>query len=982
MINLMARKITLPSIFFLLLFLTSLSSQEDYRSRIAIIPMENGTGMDQYNPLCNTITETVSLVLEFLKDYRVLDEEDADLSRLENLTDPDELGKVAGEEGIDEVIFGRALVEDGIFQFTLSLFNVNQGEVTNSQSVEAYSVLEVFDAADELTEGLIGQLSDVHIAFGSINLKQIGGKGNYTVNLDGFPLRNPDKTFLKVLNGQYEIAITQERLTGLETVFRESVDVVEDEKTVVEFSLPPGLTKEFEWMEEQGGALLVLGEDAENIDSFLEGITQFQNRTLALEYDPELESLRDNYLDLAGARATEILQSRMDEADANFYSKRPRFGSTLNNYEEISNLVDTRFDIKMLASSDDLAITEPQKVQVNENGTVYFDCFDKDGRSILVGWNPENDGLVSRKLTGQSGDGYFSGDFIVSGRRLYLWEAGNADVEILDSSLKTSQILPIPDLPVGPENLKLAVSSKGLVYVLSQRIVRVVDTSRQYDDDGHLLPPDRYTGIEQKLEEVIQRNSGDPGDVFFDKARHLNLFFPALSKLVILDENGSFLKELSFSLCSSRSRIAVDVSGYIYLSLYDDNSVAKYTPSGEMITTYGSYGTEEGQFSLTTGIAVDEGGILFIADSYNARIQGMDPLTPPVLYPEIAQYSGDLGRRIERTEVAVKKEKIARSEITWGDHFWNILGSGVFLAATGLMAVEADIVGAEAAYSYEWYNQSTDPDTISGYRENAEDKRNVQALMEIGSMATLGISASFLTTTLLEIGLDSTLTRYSRRQAQRLDMNAVYETDPEKFRSVRTSYAIGVATGVMPPIIGLLSTVGLAASSAEVDKELIVGLTAMGVGLPPIFSHLHGGRFSMGLFLSGVVADLLAAGAIMNLDSLMDFDPWDAEKYYSYEDSDAQADILLGSTDSSFILERMLDRVGDLSPLYLMMAAYGVRLTAGIFDAKNGWTYTNNYNRYNAVEKIEKEEVSRMDWGVSPFLDRRGDLGLALNLSY
>ena len=155
----MAKKIVV--LFSLLLLLTALSApaQEDSRYRIAIIPMENGTGLEQYNPLCSTISDTISLVMEFLKDYRVLDEKDFDPDGLAAQNELSRLRSLAREEGIDGIIFGRMQVLDDVFEFTLSLYDVEDGEIAIRQVAEAYSVLEVFDAADELTEGLISQLS-------------------------------------------------------------------------------------------------------------------------------------------------------------------------------------------------------------------------------------------------------------------------------------------------------------------------------------------------------------------------------------------------------------------------------------------------------------------------------------------------------------------------------------------------------------------------------------------------------------------------------------------------------------------------------------------------------------------------------------------------------------------------------------------------------------------------------------------------------
>jgi len=964
--------------FFLFIVLVAAASstllwaQDDFRSRIAIVPMENGTSMEQYNPLCSTITDTVSLVLEFLKDYRVLDDQDVNLGRLEKIdvNDPEKIRKVAQEEGIDEIIFGRMVQINDVFQFKISLYNVSKGRITNTQDAEAFSVLEVFDAADSLTEGLIGQLSDVKIAFGSVKLEQTGGKGNYTVNLDGFPLRNPDKTFRKVLNGQYEISITQERLTGRKVVYKELITVVENKETVVKFSIPPGTAEEFVWMDKRGSELLSLGKDDKNFDLFMEDLTKFQNETLALEYDSELEGLRQNYLDQAGKLATATLQRRMEDADKSFYKKNVHFDETLNKYENISSLVKTQYEVRMLSSSDNISISEPEKVQVGSSGTIYFNAFNAEGQNLLYRWNREDDSVLFRELKGTPSEVY-KGDFTTAGWRLYLWEPGSSQIEILDSELVTQNTLPVPDLPGGAVGLKIALSQNGLVYMVSSRQIRVLDTNREFNDTGELMLPDRYYSIEENLGNLLKGETTPPGDVFFDNARHFNVFYPETGNLYVSDEKGNLIKKLKLPESIVHSHVAVDATGFIYLSLYDQNTIAKYTPKGEKITTFGRYGTNPGQFSLPTGLALDQEGELIVADSYNARIQSLNPQTPPVIYPEIARYSTDLDRRIDRTSVAVKKVRAARNEINWKTHTGNILATTSLLGSTFGLVLLQDYFGNNAANDYYDYQTSTIPDDIANFRTKSEIHSTIQGITEVSSFFTLGFAAGFTTETFLEIGLDSTLTNYNRRQIQKLDMNDLYETDPNKYRSIRATSRIGIWTGIVPPVLGMIGLAASAGMSNEQSKNILNYSVLGGIMIPPLFSHLHGGRFSVGLLLAGLSADVLALWGISEISDIASgqFDTWGADRY------------AIGSPDT-VNLNRALDRMSDLRGLYLLSAAFGIRLTAGVFDAKYGWTFTNNYNRYKAVRPKEVEKTASADFNVNPYLDDRGGLGLALNISY
>ena len=71
--------------------------------------------------------------------------------------------------------------------------------------------------------------------------------------------------------------------------------------------------------------------------------------------------------------------------------------------------------------------------------------------------------------------------------------------------------------------------------------------------------------------------------------------------------------------------VAWDRAGNIYVADgYGNARVAKYEPSGKYIKSWGSRGTEPGQFNIVHGIAIDAQGNVYVADEGNQRVQVFD----------------------------------------------------------------------------------------------------------------------------------------------------------------------------------------------------------------------------------------------------------------------------------------------------------------------------------------------------------------------
>jgi DNA-binding beta-propeller fold protein YncE len=73
------------------------------------------------------------------------------------------------------------------------------------------------------------------------------------------------------------------------------------------------------------------------------------------------------------------------------------------------------------------------------------------------------------------------------------------------------------------------------------------------------------------------------------------------------------------------SDIAFGPNGRIYISDgYGNARILEYNAKGERVRQWGSAGTGSGQFNQPHGIAIDDQGVIYVADRNNARLQRFD----------------------------------------------------------------------------------------------------------------------------------------------------------------------------------------------------------------------------------------------------------------------------------------------------------------------------------------------------------------------
>ena len=85
-----------------------------------------------------------------------------------------------------------------------------------------------------------------------------------------------------------------------------------------------------------------------------------------------------------------------------------------------------------------------------------------------------------------------------------------------------------------------------------------------------------------------------------------------------MDPFGSGVLDLPWGL-------TVAPSGDVYVADWGNDRIARFSPSGDLVGSYGSAGRGDGELLRPSSVAVDGGGYMYVADWGNERVQVLDP---------------------------------------------------------------------------------------------------------------------------------------------------------------------------------------------------------------------------------------------------------------------------------------------------------------------------------------------------------------------
>jgi DNA-binding beta-propeller fold protein YncE len=121
-----------------------------------------------------------------------------------------------------------------------------------------------------------------------------------------------------------------------------------------------------------------------------------------------------------------------------------------------------------------------------------------------------------------------------------------------------------------------------------------------------------------------------------------------------------------------------DSAGNIYVADYANDRVAKFSPTGGWITSWGTHGTANGQFKRPYGVAIDAANRVYVADSDNERIQKFTATGGFLSHYGSAGTGTGQFQQLRRVAVGSGSTPLVYGADLWGNHIDRFLQGGGF----------------------------------------------------------------------------------------------------------------------------------------------------------------------------------------------------------------------------------------------------------------------------------------------------------------
>lgn len=235
---------------------------------------------------------------------------------------------------------------------------------------------------------------------------------------------------------------------------------------------------------------------------------------------------------------------------------------------------------------------------------VPFNAFGKKGAIDIITTLTSNEEIGFLGLI----DGVF---FDENKKRLYVSDSSNSRILSYDSDLKYLSALQTGGDLKHPTSLVRTSDGRFLV----------VDPSRK----GVLTINIRQKSIKQvDFSKIPEAEAFYPGNIAIDSGDNIYIIDKAASRVLLLNSNLQFKREVLRDKKTRISDIKVDKQGNIYTLSTIEGIVKKYDGSGKKILEFGRRGKGKDEFNFPVSLAVGDKGLIYVVDQHKNKVLVFD----------------------------------------------------------------------------------------------------------------------------------------------------------------------------------------------------------------------------------------------------------------------------------------------------------------------------------------------------------------------